>query len=154
MLLSQALPIAASAVIWRCCNRERSCRPMRRRSVLRHLVRAIEWYPVGRFVADATLMAGALAFLTLVLLGQISRSCADVLRKLIEKVFLKQLPALPGQDARRAEIEALTELALYAFPAATALSWLGGFLLNLYLARPHHARLRPSGAALARSRRR
>ena len=93
-----------------------------------------EWYPVGRMVAMAALMAGFLAFLTMLLLGRDLDGLRALLRDLIEKVFLQQLPGLKERNLGEAEIAALTEVTLYAFPATTAISWLGSLLLNFYLA--------------------
>ena len=55
-------------------------------------------------------------------------------RKLVDNVFLKQLPGLKGRTIEEPEIQAMTEIMLYAFPAAMALTWLGIFLMNFYVA--------------------
>ena len=94
----------------------------------------LEWYPIGRLVAGAALAAGLLAFFTLMLLGTDLEAMRALLRELIEKVLLKQFPAFKDRTLGEPEIKALTEVALYTFPAASALSWLGGLLFNLYLA--------------------
>lgn len=133
VLLSQALPIAALCHL-ALLHREAAAPDAPPVGPSPSGSRAIEWYPVGRLLAVSTLMAGALAFLTLVLLGQSLEELRGVLRKLIEEVFLKQFPAFQGKTLGKSEIAALTELALRTFPAATALSWLGGLLLNLYIA--------------------
>lgn len=95
---------------------------------------SVEWYPVGRLVAAASLMAGALAFLTIFLIGNDIEDLRKLLRELIEQVFLQQLPGLKDRTLGEGELATLTELFLYVFPAASALSWLGGLLVNLYLA--------------------
>lgn len=94
----------------------------------------VEWYPLGRMVAILTLIAGVMAFLTLLMLGNTLDDVRGLLRELIEKVFTQQLPGFKDRKPEEAELKQLTEIALYAFPAASASSWLGGFLLNLYLA--------------------
>ncbi len=93
-----------------------------------------EWYPVGRLVAACVLMAGIFAFLTVLLLGTGIDEVRAIIRKLIENVFLKQIPGLKDRVVGEPEIQALTDLMLYAFPAAMALTWLGTFLLNFYIA--------------------
>lgn len=94
----------------------------------------VEWYPVGRLVAVATLMAGLLAFLTVLLIGSDLDETRKLLREMLEKVFLQNLPMFRDRSFTEPEIAALTELMLYTLPAASALSWLTSFLLNLYLA--------------------
>jgi hypothetical protein len=95
---------------------------------------ALEWYPVGRLVALATLMAGTLAALSVFVLGPDLDSLRNLLRELIEKVFLKELPGFKERELSADEISAITEFSLYALPAASAMTWLGGFLLNFWLA--------------------
>lgn len=94
----------------------------------------VEWYPVGRLIAVTALLAGAFGFLTVILLGTSIDDVRVLLRKLIENVFLKQLPGLKDRKVEEPEIQALTEVMLYGFPAAMALTWAGTFLLNFYIA--------------------
>ena len=94
----------------------------------------VEWYPIGRLIAATALMAGAFGFLTVILLGTSLDDVRTLLRKLIENVFLKQLPGFKDRTVEEPEIQALTEVMLYGFPAAMALTWAGTFLLNFYIA--------------------
>jgi hypothetical protein len=94
---------------------------------------SLEWYPVGRLVAASTLMAGAIAFATIFTLGQDLESLRATLRELIEKVFLKQLPGLRDRQLSEGEMTALVEIALYALPAASALTWGLATVTNLWL---------------------
>ena len=91
-----------------------------------------EWYPVGRLVAAAVLMAGGFAFLTVLLLGDIDE-LRTFMRKFVETVF-KQMPGFKDRKIEEPEVQSLTEIMLYAFPAAMALTWLGTFLMNFYIA--------------------
>jgi hypothetical protein len=93
----------------------------------------IEWYPTGRLVMTAALMAGALATLSMVVLGPDLDALRKILRDLIENVFLKEIPGLKERNLSADDIASITEFALYALPAASAMTWLGGFLLNLWL---------------------
>ncbi len=95
---------------------------------------ALEWYPVGRMVIAAALMAAALSFLSIMLLSPDIDGLRAMMKDLIEKVFLKQIPGFKDQQLGEPEIKALTEMAVHALPAASALSWLAGFLMNLWLA--------------------
>lgn len=95
---------------------------------------SVEWYPAGRLVATSALIAGALALTSLLQLGTDLDDARKVLKDLLDKVFLRQLPGFKDRKIEEAELNQLAEIALYAFPAAAALSWLASFLLNLYLA--------------------
>lgn len=95
---------------------------------------AHEWYPPGRLTAVATLMAGVLAALSLLVLGPDLDTLRGLLRELIEKVFLKELPGLKDRQLSPEDVTAIVEFSLYALPAASAMIWLGGFLMNFWLA--------------------
>jgi hypothetical protein len=94
---------------------------------------AYEWYPTGRVLAAATLMAGALAFVSLLLLGADLDGLRAMMRELVDKVLIQQLPALGGAELGEPERAALANLLLQALPAASAVLWLGGFTINLWL---------------------
>jgi len=95
---------------------------------------SLEWYPPGRLTAVATLLAGILAALSLLVLGPDLDALRTLLRELIENVFLKELPGLMDRQLSPDDIAAITEFSLYALPAASAMLWLGGTLLNFWLA--------------------
>lgn len=93
----------------------------------------LEWYPIGRVVAAATLMAGALSFVSILLLGADLEALRAMMRQLIDDVLVKQLSGLGGAELADKDRDALAGLMLYALPAGTAVLWLGGFVLNLWL---------------------
>lgn len=93
----------------------------------------VEWYPPGRILAAATLLAGALAFVSILMLGADVAELQKMMRELIDKVLLKQIPSLGGGQLGEAEKDALASLLVHALPAGSAVLWLGGFLLNLWL---------------------
>lgn len=93
-----------------------------------------EWYPAGRLLAAAAVIAGSLSVLSLFMLGSDLDQVRAVLREMIEKVFAQDLAALRNKPLTAQEIDALTQLGLFLLPAATATSWLAGFSLNLWLA--------------------
>jgi hypothetical protein len=95
---------------------------------------AIEWFPAGHMIAAATAMAGLMAGGSLLLMGGSIEDIRAFMQELVEKVFLKQIPGLKDQPLKPEDIARLTELTLYSFPASVAFAWLGGLLLNLYLA--------------------
>lgn len=93
----------------------------------------LEWYPIGRVLAAAALMAGALAFVSILMLGLDLDGLRTMMRELVDNVLLKQMPGLGGGDLGDAEKNALASLLLHALPAGSAVLWLGGFALNLWL---------------------
>ncbi len=94
---------------------------------------AVEWYPIGRVLAAATLMAGALALVSILLLGADLDGLRTMMRQLVDDVLVKQLPGLGGGDLGEKDKDALATLLLHALPAGSAVIWLGGFALNLWL---------------------
>jgi hypothetical protein len=94
----------------------------------------LEWYPIGRVVAAATLMAGALSLVSILLLGADLEALRTLMRQLVDDVLVKQMPGLGGAELADTDKDALAGLMLYALPAGTAVLWLGGFVLNLWLA--------------------
>ena len=95
---------------------------------------ALEWYPPGHLITAATLIAGGLATVSMLVLGPDLEALRTLLRDLIENVFLKELPGFKDRPLSSDEIAAVTEFALYALPAGFAMTWLGGFLANVWLA--------------------
>lgn len=95
---------------------------------------ALEWYPPGHLVTAAAVIAGGLAAISMVALGPDLEALRTLLRDLIENVFLKELPGFKDRPLTSDEIAAVTEFALYALPAGFAMTWLGGFLANVWLA--------------------
>lgn len=96
---------------------------------------AVEWYPTGRIVVWAAVMAGLIAIAMLMMIGgdveSLRKSLADFMKTAIES----GLPSADGQaQLSEAEVAALSEVALGMLPAAFATSWMGSLLLNLWLA--------------------
>jgi hypothetical protein len=95
----------------------------------------VEWYPVGRLVIAAALIAGAFATLTLILLGGDVEALRTALREMLQSFVDNELPKMP--DAPKlgpAEIDEATGIALALLPAASAISTMGSLLFNLWLA--------------------
>ena len=94
----------------------------------------LEWYPVGRIVAWATVLAVGLAIIFTMTRGLDFDTQRSEMRKVVEQV-LKLLPTLTkGRTLAAAEINQIAEMLLYALPGATAVSWLFGIVLNMWLA--------------------
>jgi hypothetical protein len=94
----------------------------------------VEWYPVGRLVLWAAVVAGALAGLSLLMLGGDLAALRSGLKVFLEKTVLQELSPLGGKTLSPQQVDALTDVALYMLPAVSAISWLMGFLFNLWLA--------------------
>lgn len=96
----------------------------------------LEWYPVGRIVAIASVWAGTLAALALLTTATDMEALRTVLRQTFERVILQQLaPAAPGgQILGEKEIAGFTELMVVSFAGAVATLWMGLATFNLWLA--------------------
>ena len=108
---------------------------LHRTSAAPGLAPTTEWYPPGRLVVWAAILAGVLSAFTLLLMGGDVESLRAALRTFIQNVVTKELPgAADTQPLGDAEYETLTEMALTLLPAATAVSWMAALLFNLWLA--------------------
>jgi hypothetical protein len=93
---------------------------------------AIEWYPPGRLVTWATLMAGVLgAILTAVMFGYDQESANESMRKVLGA--LKDLDR-DGSLLTEANIDSLASVLVRALPAAFSIVWLTVMLFNLWIA--------------------
>lgn len=96
---------------------------------------ALEWYPIGRLVLWAALMAGLLVVAAILTLGQDVAGIKASLEPFVRALFVEQLPQTAGAPPLGdEEITQLTEIAVYAMPAAGAISLMSVMLANLYLA--------------------
>jgi hypothetical protein len=94
-----------------------------------------EWYPVGRIVIAAALIAGAFSTLTLILLGGDVDALRASLRALLENFVNNELPKMPDAPTLGPkEIDEATAVALALLPAASAVSTMGSLLINMWLA--------------------
>lgn len=96
----------------------------------------VEWYPVGRIVAVASLWAGGLAALSLLTTASDVEGLRTFLRSMFERLFLDQLQGTQpgGQSLGEPEIAAFTELMVVSFAGAVATMWMAIAMLNLWLA--------------------
>ncbi len=96
----------------------------------------IEWYPFGRIISWAALMAGGLVSFALFLLGG---GDSETYRQSVRVVFnedaLQQLQSILGPEFGAAELELFVErFARYILPAFAAIFWLLVTIGNLWLA--------------------
>lgn len=96
-----------------------------------------EWYPAGRLVIWAAVMAGSLAIVMLMLVGGDPETLKKALADFIKAAVEAGLPAAGGEAPlvlSEAELASLSEIALSVLPAASAMSWMASLLFNLWLA--------------------
>ncbi len=95
----------------------------------------VEWYPIGRIVIWAAAISGLMALAALLMIGPDMESLRVEVRKLIDVVLKAQLEAMNGGTAiGEAELDRMTDFAIYLLPAATAVSWMLTVLFNLWFA--------------------
>jgi hypothetical protein len=96
---------------------------------------SVEWYPAGRLIVAAAILAGLFSSLTLMLLGGDVEALRTALREMLQTFVNNELPKMPDAPALGpAEIDEATAIALALLPAASAISAMGSLLFNLWLA--------------------
>jgi hypothetical protein len=91
-----------------------------------HQAVAFEWYPPGRLVSWAVIIAGGLAGIVVLILGYDQESYRQSIRELLKHSAFSQLDA--------ETIESLSGVLARALPAAFAIVWLTITLFNLWIA--------------------
>lgn len=94
-------------------------------------VSTVEWYPVGRILGWAAIIAGALASIVVLLLGYDVDAYRDSIKTILEQSTQKGLNAF---DLNEETIANLSVVLARALPAAFAVVWLGLTLFNLWMA--------------------
>jgi len=93
---------------------------------------SLEWYPIGRLVGWAALMAGLLAGLLVLVLGYDQESYQQSIREILNHSALKELDP-DGTVFTKETVEGLAVVLAKALPAAFAIVWLTIMLFNLWL---------------------
>lgn len=96
-------------------------------------VAALEWYPPGRIVGWAALMAGLLAGILVLFLGYDQESYRDSIREILNHSALKELDR-DGTLFTDENIANLSAVLARALPAVFAVVWLTVTLFNLWMA--------------------
>jgi Predicted membrane protein (DUF2232) len=94
---------------------------------------ALEWYPPGRIVGWAALIAGLLAGLLVLILGYDQESYRESIREILNHSALKELDR-DGTLFTEENIANLSGVIARALPAAFAIIWLTITLFNLWMA--------------------
>jgi hypothetical protein len=104
-------------------------------SLNRSTAGGVEWYPAGRLVVAAALLAGIFSTVTLFLLGGDIDTLRNGLREMLQSFVNTELPKMPDAPVLGPEeIDEATAIALALLPAASAISTMGSLLFNLWLA--------------------
>jgi hypothetical protein len=96
-------------------------------------VAALEWYPPGRIVGWAALLAGLLAGLLVLFLGYDQETYRESIREILNHSSLKELDP-DGTLFTEDTIANLSTVLARALPAAFAVVWLTITLFNLWMA--------------------
>jgi hypothetical protein len=94
---------------------------------------ALEWYPPGRLVAWAALIAGVLAGILVLFLGYDQESYRESIREILSNSALKDLDR-DGTLLTEENIANLSNVLARALPAAFGIVWLTVMLFNLWMA--------------------
>jgi hypothetical protein len=94
---------------------------------------ALEWYPPGRIVGWAALIAGLLAGILVLTIGYDQEAYRETIRQILEHSTLKELDR-NGTVFTEAAIASLSSVLARALPAAFAVIWLTISLFNLWIA--------------------
>jgi Predicted membrane protein (DUF2232) len=106
-----------------------------------------EWYPVGRVVIAAALIAGTLIAGALLLTGGDMDKLRGAVRKSVDVMIKQGFGGIPGgAPASEADTARLSEIVLQLLPGVSAASWMLMMLACLWLA----GRVASTGGQLAR----
>jgi len=94
---------------------------------------AVEWYPPGRLVGWAAVIAGLLAGGMVLVLGYDTESYRDSIKTILDHSALKELDP-DGTVFNEDAIASLSNVLARALPAAFAVVWLSITLFNMWLA--------------------
>jgi hypothetical protein len=94
-----------------------------------------EWYPFGRIIAWASVMAGGLVTFALFLIGGDGESYRQMIASVFDDAAMKQLQSMLGSEFDQAEFQRFVErFSRYILPAFAATFWLLIMVGNLWLA--------------------
>ena len=97
------------------------------------VVGALEWYPPGRIVGWAALIAGLLAGILVLTIGYDQEAYRDTIRQILEHSTLKELDR-NGTVFTEEALASLSSVLARALPAAFAIIWFTITLFNLWIA--------------------
>jgi len=92
-----------------------------------------EWYPFGRIIAWATLIAGFMATVSVLLLGQDLESYKTSINEILNRTILQGLSDGAQKPFSKSVFGNYRDLFVWMLPAASAVVWMLGVVVNLYL---------------------
>ncbi|MFM7083591.1 MAG: DUF2232 domain-containing protein [Hyphomicrobium sp.] len=94
-----------------------------------------EWYPSGRLLFWAALMAGSFSFLLFLITDADLEKLRNNFKEYITNSLNSSLSSIELSSViNEKELSVLTDLAIRIIPAASAISWLSALIFNLWLA--------------------
>lgn len=94
-----------------------------------------EYYPVGRLVLWAAVMAGTITLLVLLIIGQDFEELRTGLKQYLSDTIKTNMPpTADGKPLDDQQLETMTNIMVAVMPAASAVSWLTALVFNLWLA--------------------
>lgn len=97
------------------------------------VTQTVEWYPAGRIVGWAAIMAGLIAAILVLIVGYDQDSYKEMIRQMLEHSALKELDR-DGALFTEETIGSMSAMIARALPAAFAIVWLTITLFNLWMA--------------------
>lgn len=94
----------------------------------------VEWYPLGRIVLWAAFIAGLIAALVVILLGQNEVSYVEAVQKVLQETVFPEIQANSKTQFSPEQLKSFSNLMVRILPAASAVAWLCLTLLNMWFA--------------------
>ncbi len=92
----------------------------------------VEWYPPGRLVVWATLLAGAVSALSVPMLGFDAETYRNAAKSYFDATIMSQWPEGSENLPDRKILDPLIDMMVVLLPATSAMVWLGIMLTNLW----------------------
>lgn len=92
----------------------------------------MEWYPIGRLMAWATLLAGVVASLSVPLLGWDAETYRSTAKNYFDTTIFSQLPVQGPDGLDKEKLEPVKDLLVLLLPATSSMVWLGIMLANMW----------------------
>lgn len=95
----------------------------------------LEWYPPGRLIVWAAIIAALLSFASILLIGGDMETLKGLLADFFRTAIKDGMATMPdGAQISDSDIQAMSEVTVALFPLASAASWIASLVFNLWLA--------------------
>lgn len=95
---------------------------------------SVEWYPLGRVIAWAALIAGIISALSVLFLGTDFESYRTAINAILDRTILNDISSGAAMPFSKSVLAKYRETVIWMLPAASALVWLLGAVTNIWLA--------------------